>query len=418
MIIEKKVVIALCVLLWMGSGGGVAKAQEPENILHSLLEITTTDKHVVSHRWPVRIGPVAEFLSGNPLEGMRLSFGAGTTSKISEHLALWGMGSYGFGDGRWKVNATAKWSFVEDAAWTNKAPQHFLEYYYRYDIHNFSYKVNERPRQTIFTWANRTNALSIAYIRLHQLHYQRTSDAGLAVALLMRQYQMYQSALMQFGGGEVQSYRMSEVEVRAGFGEWINISHTTGVRGLMGGSYTQNLTVMDVAGEVNLNRAGVLKLGAGIGRQWNAVPYMLLPMPRINTTYFVGNMQSFMLLRPMEFVYDNYLQWGARWNMGGVLFGAVSRSKYFPLREIISFRGVIGHLSAINNPEVSSSDGVLLTLPVGTHTMSGGVPYMELGVGVGGILRYFSLEYVCRLSYRDLPGARQGGLYIGISTNL
>ena len=41
-------------------------------------------------------------------------------------------------------------------------------------------------------------------------------------------------------------------------------------------------------------------------------------------------------------------------------------------------------------------------------------PYMEIGVGLDNVLTFLRIDYVWRLTYRDLPGVDKSGLRVSL----
>ena len=92
----------------------------------------------------------------------------------------------------------------------------------------------------------------------------------------------------------------------------------------------------------------------------------------------------------------------------GLLFNQIPFVKKAKLREVVSFRGLYGHLSRRNDPQCNPE---LFRFPsdADTRPMNQG-PYMEISVGIDNILRCLRLDYVWRLTYRrtDYPVDHSG----------
>ena len=80
-------------------------------------------------------------------------------------------------------------------------------------------------------------------------------------------------------------------------------------------------------------------------------------------------------------------------------------------REIVSCRGLYGHLSDKNNPALSDS---LFAFPIENTQTMGKTPYVEAGVGIENIFKVLRLDYIWRLTYRDSPGIDRSGLRISL----
>ena len=82
------------------------------------------------------------------------------------------------------------------------------------------------------------------------------------------------------------------------------------------------------------------------------------------------------------------------------------------LREVLSFSGVYGGLSAKNIPGPANPG--LYVLPDGCGPM-GKMPYMEITAGIENIFEVLRIDYVRRLTYaKDLKGWAKNGIRISM----
>lgn len=148
-----------------------------------------------------------------------------------------------------------------------------------------------------------------------------------------------------------------------------------------------------------------------IGRsQWNKVPFPLLCMPPVSLTYLMdANDQTFNLMRNMEFLNDRYVFWSAMWDLNGKIFNRIPLIKKLKWREFIGIKGMWGHLTDKNNPYKNPGDKMLFEFLSESHIMSN-QPYWEAMVGIHNIFKFFGVDYVRRLTYKDLPNADKWGV--------
>lgn len=121
--------------------------------------------------------------------------------------------------------------------------------------------------------------------------------------------------------------------------------------------------------------------------------------------------ESYSLMNAMEFMNDEYFSWDVTYFFNGWLFNRIPLLKKLKWREIVSCRGLYGHLSDKNNPAIT--DGLFAFPIAGTRTM-GKTPYVEVGVGIENIFKVLRLDYVWRLTYRDSPDIDRSGLRISL----
>ena len=128
---------------------------------------------------------------------------------------------------------------------------------------------------------------------------------------------------------------------------------------------------------VSLGMGGELDYVAQVGTMVGQVPFAFLH-------HFEGN-QGY-AYDPYRFTLMNNLQYNAKhfcalhlsWNGQGVLFNLIPGVRYLRLRELVTFK-----LAANLQPTSNST------------------PYVEMGCGIGNILRVLDLHSVWRLTNRE-----------------
>ena len=111
---------------------------------------------------------------------------------------------------------------------------------------------------------------------------------------------------------------------------------------------------------------------------------------------------------------DGYVSWFVTYWANGLLFNQIPYLKKLKLREVIGFRGWVGTLRKTNNPDLSSYDGLLRFPTEANTTLMHGKPYMEISAGLDNVFRCLRIDYVWRLSYKDVPCADRSGLRIAL----
>ena len=151
------------------------------------------------------------------------------------------------------------------------------------------------------------------------------------------------------------------------------------------------------------------------GHVWSRTSYMSLLTPNANLSYTIQP-ESFALLNPLEFIGDSFVSWDVTYWANGALFNYIPLLKKLKLREVVAFRGWLGHLSNKNNPLLDSDSGnPLLCFPAeAMATPMHNRPYMEISAGIDNLLRCLRVDYVWRLTYRNVPGIDRSGLRIAL----
>ena len=142
-----------------------------------------------------------------------------------------------------------------------------------------------------------------------------------------------------------------------------------------------------------------LRLGMGFfkyvveaGKILGNVPFPMLEIHRGNESFGYAR-YNFNMLNQMEYASDTYVNLHSTYNFGGLIFNHLPLLKKLNLREVISFKGILGDLSNKHAQIISYPQGM-------TRVME---PYAEVGVGITNIGQYGRIEYVWRLSDTNKP---------------
>lgn len=143
------------------------------------------------------------------------------------------------------------------------------------------------------------------------------------------------------------------------------------------------------------------------GKTLGEVPLGLLSVIPGNQSYF-SIYNTFSQLDFYEFVSDTYGSVHLEHNFNGRLFSRIPFLRKLNLREIVSFRGVIGELSDENL--ALSNTGLPNSIPLAAPSKK---PYYEYGFGIGNIFKVFRIDFNFRGNYLneiDYPDARKFGV--------
>ena len=154
--------------------------------------------------------------------------------------------------------------------------------------------------------------------------------------------------------------------------------------------------------DAQLGMGGTLSYTFGAGIVLGAVPYPLLAIMDGNQSYSYAPTR-FTLMNNAQFMADKYLMLHADWNGQGILFNRIPGVRYARLRELVEMKVAYGGLSDKNraflntiNPYVGQPDAQLSTFNSQLSTLT--IPYVEVGVGIGNILRIADVMSVWRLT--------------------
>ncbi|MBR1652706.1 MAG: carboxypeptidase-like regulatory domain-containing protein [Alloprevotella sp.] len=411
---------------------------------------TTTDPHTPSK---VDFGPVNTTISQNFVDGLRLRASAQTTAALHPNIFLRGYVAYGFEDKRFKGLAEATYSFLPKAFLPREFPVHSLTLSYNSDVMSPVDKFLPTDKDNVFTSFKWTTVDHMTYYQTLRLHYDREWENNLRLRATLARHRYEPTAALFYqpldGTGSptrdatlwqeslVSSEATLSLEYQPG-ARWINtkqrrykpnmdnpvftLSHTIGMRGVLGGDYDFHLTEAGVYKRFWLRSWGKIDAQLKAGAQWSRVPFPLLIMPAANLSYIMED-NTFNLVDNMEFLNDRYASLMLSWDMNGKIFNRVPLLRRLKWREYLGCNVLWGTLTDKNNPflEKNASDSRLFYFPghfdgSGNFTFQSGVmdakkPYVEVFAGVHNIFKILHVEYVRRLTYTEgIPESHRWGI--------
>jgi hypothetical protein len=348
---------------------------------------------------------------------------------------LFGRGyvAYGFRDERVKGLAELEYSFHKKKEYANEFPIHSLKLRYLSDVNQYGQHYLYTSQDNVFLALKRQKDDRIGYQRKAELTYTNEFHSGFSFQVTTRLRKDESSHLIPFIRQDedksfVKSISTSELELKLRYApnekffqtQWnrfpvsldapvFTLTHTMAAKGVLGGDYTYHYTEAGFQKRFWFSAFGYTDVILKAGKVWNKVPFPLLIIPNANLSYTIQP-ESYSLMNAMEFMNDEYASWDVTYFLNGFLFNRIPLLKKLKWREVLSCRGIYGNLSDKNNPEFSEG---LFAFPAGSTTM-GHTPYVEVGVGVENILKVLRVDYVWRLTYRDLPNIDKSGLRISL----
>lgn len=387
------------------------------------------------------IGMMNTTISGNTLEGVRLRAGGMTTAWLNPHLFGKGYIAYGFRDQRVKGLAELEYSFNKKKEYANEFPIHSLKVGYLSDVNQYGQHYLYTSQDNVFLALKRQKDDRIGYQQKIELTYTSEFHSGFSYQLVTRSRRDESSPLIPFIKQEVTvdpglatmdnhigSIHTNELELKLRYApnekffqtQWnrfpvsldapvFSLSHIMAAKGVLGSDYTYHYTEVGFQKRFWFSAFGYTDIILKAGKVWNKVPFPLLIIPNANLSYTIQP-ESYSLMNAMEFMNDEYASWDVTYYLNGFIFNRIPLFKKLKWREVLSCRGLYGNLSDKNNPDLS--DG-LFRFPLSSTVMRH-MPYVEAGVGIENIFKILRVDYVWRLTYRDLPDIDKSGLRISL----
>ena len=388
----------------------------------------------------VDIGPINTMISTNFIDGLRTRLSAQTTANLSPHFFLSGYYARAWKSHKDYYKGQLTYSFNKKEYMPWEFPKRTITFTSTYDVCSPSDKFMPTDKDNVFTAFKWTEVDKMMFYNRQELAFEYEQYWGLKTTVKLKTEEneacgsLYFKPLATNGGASVNRIRTTEAsfQLRYSPGEtYVNtkqrrlrvnfdppvftISHTVGVKGVLGGDYDYNLTEASIYKRFWLNSWGKLDVSVKGGVQWNKVPFPLLIMPAANLSYIVED-ETFNLINNMEFLNDRYASLDVSWDLNGKLFNRIPLIKKLKWREWLGIKCLWGTLTDKNNPtlERNAGDPVLMQFPEGSYIMDPKRPYIELVAGIHNIFKLLHVEYIHRLNYNNLPTATKNGVRIMI----
>ena len=395
----------------------------------------------------VDLCPINTLLTRNYVDGWRTRLSAKTTANLNKHLFLSGYYAHGWGSHRNYYDAEMTYSLNAKKYLPHEFPRRTITIQASQDICSPSDRFMESDKDNIFVaikWAETNKMMS--YSR-QKVSFEYETDGGLKAIISGKTEENEAFGAMNYqtldkpfvaisdktGNGEYLRTTEASVYLRYAPGEtYINrknhrrvinldapvfsLSHTMGFNGVLGGDYIFHLTEAHIFKRFWLNSWGKFDVDLKGGIEWNQVPYPLLIMPAANSSFIIQK-NTFSLINTMEFINDRYASLMLSWDLNGKILNRIPLAKKLYWREYLGLRMLWGDLSDKNNPYLPENAGNprLMYFPEGSNIMNPNRPYMEMVVGIHNIFKFFRVEYVKRLTYKNLSSAPHWGMRYGVS---
>jgi hypothetical protein len=417
------------------------------NMIDSIKEIPTIKSYVevvniiyngFKKVGPVDIGTYLWVYSNNNIEGNRLRLGIKTNGDFSKKWILGGYLAYGWGDNRYKYNASVS-RILDRKKWTVAGAE------LRYDIDQVGLISEDLTTSPLFLAFTRWGTLNRPfYSSDYSFHFSREVKKGLTTKIKFRRRgfeALYPFAFRtradeptsingsgnftasevifetRYGRDELFLQTDRNERVSLGARKWpiFTIRYILGIDGLAGGQFNYHKFMVGMSHTVNtgLTGRGIYEIKAGYIP--STLPYPLLQVHLGNQSPFYNSL-AFNLMNLFEFVSDKYVSFRYTQKFDGFLLNSIPVIKRLKWRLFATGTGVYGGISSANRNLTASVDNEGNTvLPFNTFS---GLPYAEVSYGVENVLRLFRIEFIHRLSYLDNPNANRFGVKVAVEFQL
>ncbi|MDR1682835.1 MAG: DUF5686 family protein, partial [Candidatus Symbiothrix sp.] len=294
-------------------------------------------------------GPVGSTFSSNLLEGFRLRIGGVTTARLHPQWFLGGYTAYGFKDKKWKYQLRLSHSFEPRKHHEQEWPVHNLTLTHRYDVYiPGAYSPFDDSDNLFYSLKPGVEETQMQYVRSSELRYAKEWRSNFSVNLWLRHTDNQAAGdLVAFATSTVglQLRYAPDEKIHSGRDSKpsafqlnkdapvFTLSHQSGFKGIFGSDFSYNHSELNVEKRIWLSSFGYIDANLRAAKVWDKAPFPLLIFPNTNQSLFIRS-GSFMLMRSMEFISDNYAAFFASYYSKGWIMHQIPLIKRLKLREV------------------------------------------------------------------------------------
>lgn len=377
----------------------------------------------------ITIGPYANFLGFNNVEGLKLKFGAETNPKFSKKWFLQAYAAYGTRDKVLKYAGRAYYAFNESYF---TGGRHYINLNYSQETgfpgYDGEFQTDNNLLQS-FRWGIRDKLLFMNTFKAEYVQESKSMEYRLSYTNIIRR--PYGNLVFNYQGMDevvdVEKIHTSELGFKFRFapnqqflrsGKYrtpiynkypiFNVAYGLGVKDVFGGEYTYHRLSASIFKQFQLSIFGRTNIEVAGGKVFGDVPYILMHIPKADQTYAYSH-QEYNMMNFMEFVGEEYVNVNMRHYFNGFIFNRIPLIKRLKLREVITAKAIWGRISDEKNPALHPE---LIQFPINDNNESttfglSDKPYAELSFGISNIFKLLRIDLVQRLTYLDHPNVPQ-----------
>lgn len=383
------------------------------------------------HAGKLDIGPFLDFYRKNSIEGDRITLPLRTSNEVSENFSVGGFYGYGVKNKKSKYGGNL---FLKHP----RTLYDVLGFSYWTDITNIGHNDHlSLVKENAYSYGE-DNLISSMFQINENLNLSKKSQfnvflehdwqKGLSSKLKYENNRVHEGTFLPFtkskGAQAIPYIDYNEVALitRVSFNEdyydaffhrlYFGNRYPVIQLKLAAGNYTtgfdaQNYYSAHIAFKHKLIFGSMfLRYMIEAGHIFGNVPFPLLELHRGNETYGYAR-YYYNLLRNMEYASDSYINIHSTLYMNGIVLNKIPIIRFLELREVVSFKGIVGSLSDKHKQIMDFPDGLSAVQS----------PYAEVGIGVTNLLRIFRIEYVKRLTDTNKPGIWTDGIRFRMEFN-
>ena len=358
----------------------------------------------------VGFGPYMKLMSFNNIEKVKLQMGVRTTKDFSKKVRLGAYVGYGFKDKA--VKGGGQIEYVFNRALFRKMTISALHDLLQlgaadYRRNNFLSSILSNGGQRMsmvnkfqFQYEHEfvkgiSTTLQTGYMKVRSNEYVQMQDPdGKWVDHLSNPYV---SASFRFAKEEKLLREIFDVRQLGFRYPILTLGFSCGFPSLRDKNYKYFQIDFDLHCRPKLAPIGYSDITLQGGMLFGKVPYLLLNLPKANRSY-VYNKYGLSGLNYYEFATDRWLTLYWEHHFNGAMLGLIPLIKKLQWREIFLCKCYWGDLTEKNDG--TKNLDVPLMFPENMHVPR--VPYLELGCGIENIFKIFRVDFIWRVTHRDV----------------
>lgn len=356
------------------------------------------------------IGPWFKWVSGNPIEQVRLRFDLGTTELFSKSIRLHAYVAYGFRDSRWKGKIDFNYKFPGNKGWSIFGA-------YIDDLDNGKIKYNDEDVTTdnVFSQLIRRPNIPQKFLGIeeHKLGFAKEWAGNFSITNFISriEYNTYLPlpavalfnnnplvnteivSKLRYAPGEksINTFR-KKFRVRSDQPVY-ELRLGKSVPDIYNGEYNSFKATLSIKQQFRIPRFGQVSYFAYGGKIWakDALPFVLLELHPGNEIYYY-NKETFNLMNRFEYFSDRFAGINIEHNFEKKLINLVPFLRKTKVRQFWNLKTVWGNLD-LKSRQLNRTD-------FGDYRLRSlrGDFYTEIGTGFDNLFRFFRIDLVWRIN--------------------
>lgn len=363
----------------------------------------------------VEIGDLHSLIGTNPIEKFRMNIALRTSNDFSKTIEIGGKIGYGFYDKKIKGGGLIRINL-------SKKKRSLLSLYANSDIEQYGSGSNVT---SMFANLLRFSKLDkLFYVNKTGFHLEQDIGKDFVLHLsgetkqlralgTIRFERLQNNQLIEinnlktteftidFSWGKDRQY-ISGVYNRVSIGSRypiLSVNATFGVKGILGSQYNYQRIGLSLDHKRNTGTLGRIHYGISVGKYFGNVPFPFLQLHPGSISYWFST-SSFNKMGFFEFISDTYATAYVEHHFQGLVFDRIPGIKKLKWRLVAHGRAAWGTLNAQQNNA--------LIMPSITRSF-GKTPYVEFGVGIENIFKFFRVDFVYRATH-PVPNTKPFGV--------